>query len=166
MTLPKVIIIITDRFCMALFSAPKQTHCTQAACVLNERLWPFKEHFLNIHQSATLTALFGCCMAGATWNCCCLSKFCVHHTTMDQFTVSLYTVRVCLAVTCHLHFWQNDWDLLHATVVRQGGTDTKIRVITECWLWWWCPLWVWLNQVAAPIMCVIDPGGFVHSKCD
>ena len=23
----------------------------------------------------------------------------------------------CLAVTCHLHFWQNDWDFLHATVV-------------------------------------------------
>ena len=26
----------------------------------------------------------------------------------------------CLAVTCHLHFWQNDQDLLRATVVTQG----------------------------------------------
>ena len=26
---------------------------------------------------------------------------------------------VCLAVTCHLHFWQNDRDLLRATVVTQ-----------------------------------------------
>ena len=26
----------------------------------------------------------------------------------------------CLAVTCHLHFWQNDWDLLRATVVTRG----------------------------------------------
>ena len=26
-------------------------------------------------------------------------------------------VYVCLAVTCHLHFWQNDQDLLHATAV-------------------------------------------------
>ena len=29
-------------------------------------------------------------------------------------------VCVCLAVTCHLHFWQNDLGLLHATVVTQG----------------------------------------------
>ena len=27
-----------------------------------------------------------------------------------------------LAVTCHLHFWQNGWDLLlHATAVGGGG---------------------------------------------
>ena len=26
-------------------------------------------------------------------------------------------VHACLAVTCHLHFWQNDRDLLHATAV-------------------------------------------------
>ena len=32
-----------------------------------------------------------------------------------------------LAVTCHLHFWQNDRDFLRATVV----TDTEIRVSTE-----------------------------------
>ena len=29
-------------------------------------------------------------------------------------------VHVCLAVTCHLHFWQNDRDLLHPTAVTQG----------------------------------------------
>ena len=41
-------------------------------------------------------------------------------------------MHLCLAVTCHLHFWQNDWDLLHATAVMQvGGLDTEIRVITE-----------------------------------
>ena len=27
---------------------------------------------------------------------------------------------VCLAVTCHLHFWQNDRDLLRATAVTRG----------------------------------------------
>ena len=26
----------------------------------------------------------------------------------------------CLAVTCHLDIWQNDWDLLRATAVTQG----------------------------------------------
>ena len=29
-------------------------------------------------------------------------------------------VYACLAVTCHLHFWQNDRDFLRATVVTQG----------------------------------------------
>ena len=29
-------------------------------------------------------------------------------------------VHVCSAVTCPLHFWQNDWILLCATVVTQG----------------------------------------------
>ena len=38
---------------------------------------------------------------------------------------------MCLAVTCHRHFWQNDQDLLHAIVVPGGGTNTKIRVSTE-----------------------------------
>ena len=33
---------------------------------------------------------------------------------------------VCLGVTCHLHFWQNDQDLLRVTAVTWGGTDTEI----------------------------------------
>ena len=50
-------------------------------------------------------------------------------------------VYVCLAVTCHLHFWRN---LLRAAAVTRGGgggggggaggvggTDTEIRVSTE-----------------------------------
>ena len=28
-------------------------------------------------------------------------------------------VHTCLAVTCHQHFWQNDWDLLCATAVTR-----------------------------------------------
>ena len=48
-------------------------------------------------------------------------------------------VHTCLAVTCHLHFWQNDRDCLRATAVTRGGggggggggADTEIRVSTE-----------------------------------
>ena len=29
-------------------------------------------------------------------------------------------MHVCLAVTCHLHFWQNDRGLLRATAVTRG----------------------------------------------
>ena len=31
-------------------------------------------------------------------------------------------VYACLAVTCHLPFWQNDRDLLRATAVTRGWT--------------------------------------------
>ena len=45
-------------------------------------------------------------------------------------------VYACLAVTCYLHFWQNDRDLLRATAVTHGGgTDTEIRVSTESRPW-------------------------------
>ena len=36
-------------------------------------------------------------------------------------------MHVCLAVTCHMYFW----DLLHATAVT-GGMDTETTVSTEC----------------------------------
>ena len=49
-------------------------------------------------------------------------KFCVHHTAMHHVTSCSHIRKVyaCLAVTCHLHFWQNDRDLLCATVVTRG----------------------------------------------
>ena len=51
-------------------------------------------------------------------------KFCVHHTTMYHVTsckaTCIRTVYACLGVTCHLHFWQNDRDLLRATAVTWG----------------------------------------------
>ena len=34
-------------------------------------------------------------------------------------------VYACLAVTCHLHFWQNDRDLLRATAVTQGWNEYR-----------------------------------------
>ena len=37
--------------------------------------------------------------------------------------------------TCHLHFWQNDWGLLHATAVTWGWKGHRIRVSTQSWLW-------------------------------
>ena len=62
-------------------------------------------------------------MAGATWNCCHLGAFCVHHTTMHHVTSCKATYvrcKACLAVTCHLCFWWNDRGILRATAVTQG----------------------------------------------
>ena len=36
----------------------------------------------------------------------------------------------CLGVTCHLHFWQNDWVFKCATVVEGGWNRHQIRVST------------------------------------
>ena len=49
-------------------------------------------------------------------------------------------VYVCLGVTCHLHFWQNDQGLLHATAVTWGWNRHRISQHTKwkfschsCW---------------------------------
>ena len=34
----------------------------------------------------------------------------------------------CLGVTCHLHFWQNDWGLLRVTAVTWRWNGHRIRV--------------------------------------
>ena len=90
------------------------------------RLSDFLLRALNIHQIGVLTALFGCYVAYATWNCCrlgarsvcpiqpCTSLQC--HFTRRQ----ILRAHLCLAVSCHLHFWHNDWDLLRATAVTWG----------------------------------------------
>ena len=40
-------------------------------------------------------------MAGATWNCCCLCAFCVHHITMHNVTSCKATYVICM-FSCNL----------------------------------------------------------------
>ena len=56
-----------------------------------------------------------------------------NHTPVYSHFVRCHICRVpvCLAVTCHLHFWQNDKDLSRANAVTRGGADMEIRVSTE-----------------------------------
>ena len=73
--------------------------------------------------------------------------FCVHHTNMHQFRVDIVSISShiviyiiyigCLfrlAVTCHLHFWQNDQDVLHGAMVTQGWNEYQNNS-TESWSW-------------------------------
>ena len=70
--------------------------------------------------------LFGCCLSGATWALSISAH--VLCTPYNHAAVLLChfirshigRVHVCLAVTWHLSFWQNDLDLLHATAVTWG----------------------------------------------
>ena len=34
-------------------------------------------------------------------------------------------VHACLTVTCHLHFWQNGWDLFRAAAVTRGWNEHR-----------------------------------------
>ena len=74
---------------------------------------------INIHGSGVLVALFGCCMAGATWNCCRLGVSSVY-TIQPCTSLQCHLQGVCvLAVTYHMHLWQNDRDFLRATAVTR-----------------------------------------------
>ena len=123
--------IIVDGFYIALFSALQHTRCALVAC---HSEWVTScSAFSNIHRCSQLTALFGCYTAGATWNCCRLGACSVYSiqpcTTLHCHFIQSHmrTVYVCLAVTCRLHFWQNDRDLLRATAVtrRWNGYRNK-----------------------------------------
>ena len=77
-------------------------------------------------DSKWVTCHLTCYMAGATCNCCHLgahSAYIIQPCTSLKRHVMQHhacTVPVCLAVTCHPHFWQNDQDLLCATAVLWG----------------------------------------------
>ena len=110
-------------FPLALFSALEQpallSHVT-----LREWQCSFLQRVLNIHRSGVLTPRFGCYIGGATWNCCCLGARSVYTTQpciMSRHFKQNHIrgVLACLSVTCHLHVWQNDRDLLPATVIQR-----------------------------------------------
>ena len=63
---------------------------------------------LVLHETAAISVHVMC----TPYNC---SP--VYNVILFQAICGLH---VCLAITCHLHFWQKDWDILHATVVTWG----------------------------------------------
>ena len=112
---------------MYFFSALQQTHCAHFTSDSEWVTVPFFIASLFKYQfCSVLTVLIGCCMAGAMWNCCHLRACSVYtieqcgslHCHFNQSNIC--RVHVCVTVTCHQHFWQNDRDLLHATVVTLG----------------------------------------------
>ena len=61
-------------------------------------------------------------------------------------------VYVCLALTCHLHFWQNEWDLLRATAVTLGWNGyrnkSEHRKLTL------------VKKILPPLLPGLEPGTF------
>ena len=76
--------------------------------------------FFNIHRSGVLTALAWLVpheTAAVSAQVLCTPY---NHAPCHFMQSHIRKVYACLAVTCHLHFWQNDRDLLRATVVTRG----------------------------------------------
>ena len=87
--------------------------------VLHEWL-AFIARFLNIHRSGVLTALAWLVpheTAAVSAQVLCTTY---NHAPCHFMQSHICKVYACLAVTCHLHFWQNDRDLLRATAVTRG----------------------------------------------
>ena len=80
----------------------------------------FIARFLNIHRSGVLTALAWLVpheTAAISARVLCTPY---NHAPCHFMQSHIRKVYACLAVTCHLHFWQNDRGLLRATVVTRG----------------------------------------------
>ena len=80
----------------------------------------FIARFLNIHRSGVLTALAWLVpheTAAVSAQVLCTPY---NHASCHIMQSHIRKVNACLAVTCHLHFWQNDRDLLRATAVTRG----------------------------------------------
>ena len=87
----------------------------------------FIARFLNIHRSGVLTALAWLVpheTAAISAQVLCTPY---NHAPCPFMQSHIRKVYACLAVTCHLHFWQNDRDLLCATVVTKGGGGNRYR---------------------------------------
>ena len=82
----------------------------------------------TIHQftvSLHLNHIGSVCVCVCVCVCMCVCV-CVHACVR-----ACVRARARLAVTCHLHFWQNDRDLLRATAVAQGWDGYRNNVSTE-----------------------------------
>ena len=103
---------------IALFSA-LLSRLTALACG-SAWVTRFIARFLNIHRSGVLTALAWLVpheTAAVSAQVLCTPY---NHAPCHFMQSHIRKVYACLAVTCHLHFWQNDRDFLRATVVTRG----------------------------------------------
>ena len=120
-------IYLLDRFYIAPFYV-----CSRADLLCSCRMWFWMRDcaFYSAFWISTEVAYSAtCCMADATWNGCYIgarSVYTIQPCTCLQchfIRNHIRRVHVGLAVTCHLHFWQNDTDLLHATEVTREGLE-------------------------------------------
>ena len=110
--------LIDVRLYSAILRSLEQTHCARMLFYMSD--WLSIARFLNIHRSGVLTALAWLVpheTAAVSAQVLCTPY---NHVPCHFMQSHVRKVYACLAVTCHLHFWQNDRDLLRATAVTRG----------------------------------------------
>ena len=123
---------VVDHFYVAPFSALEQTPSALVTC---DSKWAASFYSMLLTTSTEAVYLQHCSVV--TWL--------VLHETADILAHSMYTIRLCvhhimslhanlmrrvpacLVVTCHLHFRQNDPDLVRATVVTRGWNGYQAK---------------------------------------
>ena len=108
----------------------------------------FYSAFLNIHRSGVLTALAWLVpQESAARESQSRRVLCTpyNHAPCHFMQSHIRKVYACLAVTCHLRFWQNDRGLLRATAVTRGWNGCRnksmwlrILVFGEFLVVWQC----------------------------
>ena len=116
---PEVIDWLIDvRLYSAILRSLEQTHCARMLFYMSD--WLSIARFLNIHRSGVLTELAWLVpheTAAVSAQVLCTPY---NHVPCHIMQSHIRKVYGCLAVTCHLHFWQNDQGLLRATAVTRG----------------------------------------------
>ena len=110
--------MIDDRLYSAILRSLEQTHCARMWFRMSD--WLLIARFLNIHRSGVLTALAWLVpheTAAVSAQVLCTPY---NHAPCHFMQSHIREAYACLAVTRHLHFWQNDRDLLPATAVTRG----------------------------------------------
>ena len=107
--------MIDDRLYSAILCSLEQTHCARMWFYMSDYL--FIACFFNIHRSGVLTVLAWLVpheTASVSAQVLCTPY---NHAPCHFMQTHIRKVYASLAVTCHLHFWQNVWDLLRATAI-------------------------------------------------
>ena len=95
-TSPCCYVLLVDCFYIALFSNREQTQCARMWFHVSGHPGLLKACFFEYPPKwCTYSTDW---LAGAAWNCCCLSTFCVHHTTMHHVTSCKVTYTRCTCV--------------------------------------------------------------------
>ena len=120
--------MIDDHLYSAILRSLEQTHCARLWFYMSDKLL-FIARFLNIHLSGVLTALAWLVPHETAAVSAQVLRTPYNHALCHFMQRHIRKVYGCLAVTCHLHFWQNDRDLVRATVVTRGwnGYRNKSR---------------------------------------
>ena len=90
---------------------------------------------LNIHRSGVLTALAW--LVPHETAAISAHVLCTPYNHAPCHFLQSHTCKVyaCLAVACHLHFWQNDRGSFTCYCSNMWAEDTEIKVSTESWPW-------------------------------